>query len=89
MSSIESPAPDRKSAVDTVAGLMSAAALLFSLVAIAYHPITISVASVTLALVGAGLSARYRRLAAAAVYVSALCFVVGISIAVITHNPLW
>jgi hypothetical protein len=68
---------------------MSAAALFFALVALAFHPIPVSVAAILLALVGAGISSRHQTLAAGAVAVSALCFVAGIVIAVFTHNSLW
>jgi hypothetical protein len=68
---------------------MSAAALFFALVALAFHPIPVSVAAILLALVGAGISSRHQTLAASAVAVSALCFVAGIVIAVFTHHSLW
>jgi hypothetical protein len=89
VSSVDPLAAPRRSGVDAVAGLMSAAALFFSLVALAYHPIPISIASIMLALVGAGMSSRHRTLASTAVAVSALCFVGGVVVAVVTHNSLW
>jgi uncharacterized membrane protein YozB (DUF420 family) len=80
---------NRRSAVDTVAGLMSAAALFFSLIALAYHPLPVSIAAILLALIGAGMSSRHRTLATTAVTVSALCFVGGLVIAVVTKHSLW
>lgn len=89
MNSVDPGVVNRRSAVDTVAGLMSAAALFFSLIALAYHPLPVSIAAILLALIGAGMSSRYRTLAATAVTVSALCFVGGLVIAVVTKHSLW
>jgi hypothetical protein len=50
VSSVEPRVVSRGSAVDTVAGLMSAAALFFSLIALAYHPLPVSIAAILLAL---------------------------------------
>jgi hypothetical protein len=89
VSSLDPAVERQRSAVDTVAGLMSAAALFFSLFALAFRPITVSFAAILLALVGAGMSSRHRTLAAAAVAVSTLCFIGGVIIAVVTKNNLW
>jgi hypothetical protein len=89
VSSVDPIAGTHRTGVDTVAGLLSAAALFFSLVALAYHPIPIAVASILLALIGAGMSSRHRTLGSAAVAVSALCFVGGVVVAVVTHHSLW
>ncbi len=75
--------------VDTLAGLFASAALFFGLVALAYRPVPVAVAAILLSLVAAGMSERYRRLAAVALAVSSLCFVAGTALAVVTDNPLW
>lgn len=75
--------------VDTLAGLFAAAALFFGLIALAYRPVPVATAAILLGLVAAGMSERYRRLAGAALAVSAISFVVGMAIAVVTDNPLW
>ena len=75
--------------VDTLAGLFASSALFFGLIALAYRPVPVSVAAILLSLVAAGMSERYRRLAALALAVSSICFVAGLAIAVVTDNPLW
>jgi hypothetical protein len=75
--------------VDLLAGLFGAIALFCGLVAIVYHPIAFAVAAALLALVSAGMSPRHQTLAAIALVVTAVGFVAGLAIAVITKNPLW
>jgi hypothetical protein len=70
-------------------GLFAATALFLGLVAIAYHPLTISVAAFLLGLVAVGMSPRHQRLAGIALIVAGGGFVAGMAIAVVTHNPLW
>jgi len=79
----------QRGAVDTLAGLFAAAALFFGLIALAYRPVPVAIAAILLGLLAAGMSERYRRLAAAALTVSAISFVAGMAIAVVTDNPLW
>lgn len=78
-----------RTSVNHVAGLLAAAALFFALLALAFHPLVVSVAAFALGLVSAGMSRHYERLAGAALVVAAVCFVAGMAIAVTTHNPLW
>jgi hypothetical protein len=79
----------RRGSVDTLAGFLAAAALFFGLIALAFRPVPVGTAAILLGLVAAGMSERQRRLAGAAVGVSALCFVAGMAIAVVTESPLW
>ncbi len=80
---------DRQTAGDVVAGLLAAAALFFSLVALAYRPMRLIPAAVVLALVAAAMSERHQRLSAFAAGSAAVCFVVGVTIAVVTNHPLF
>ncbi len=89
MSAVDPAALARRSTVDTIATFMSAAALFFALVALAYHPIPIACAAILISLVAAGMSSRYKLLALGAVSVSTICFVAGVAIAVVTNNSLW
>ena len=72
-----------------VSGLLSASALFAALLALAYRPARIVPAAIVLALVAARMSDRHRRLAAVAVAVAGICFVLGMTFAVITSNPLY
>jgi hypothetical protein len=79
----------RRNSVEAVAGFLAAAALFVSLVALAYHPVPLSVAACLMALIASGMSVRHRMLCLAAVVVSAVCFVGGVVIAIVTGHPLW
>ena len=74
---------------DPLSGIFAAAALFFSVVALAYHPLTVSVAAILLALVAVGMSPRHQQLAGIALAVAGVCFVAGMAIAVTTGHPLW
>jgi hypothetical protein len=74
---------------DPLAGLFAAMALFLGLVAIAYHPLTISVAAFLLGFLSLLMSARHEKLAGIAIGVAGVCFVAGMSIAVLTDKPLW
>ena len=78
-----------RSWADSLSGLFAAMALFFGLVAIAYHPLTISVAAFLLGLLSVLMSARHERLAGIALGVAGVCFVAGMSIAIVTDKPLW
>ncbi len=79
----------QRNTVESVAGFLAAASLFASLVALAYHPVPLSIAACLLALIASGMSSRHRALCLAAVIVSATCFVGGIVIAIITGHQLW
>ena len=74
---------------DPLSGIFAAVALFFSLVALAYHPFTVSVAAFLLGLLSVLMSARHERLAAFALGVAGLSFVTGMTIAIITDKPIW
>ena len=82
-------AESRRNSVEGVAGFLAAASLFASLVALAYHPVPLTVAAALMALVASGMSVRHRTLCLAAVIVSAVCFVGGMVIAIATTHPLW
>ena len=79
----------RRNAVEAIAGLFAAAALFSSLVALAYHPVPISVGACLLALIASGMSVRHKTLCFTAVIVSGICFVAGLVIAITTGHSLW
>ena len=90
MSQAEShDAQPARSWADPISGIFAALALFFSLLALAYHPLTVSVAAFLLALVSVMMSSRHERLAGIALAVAGVCFVAGMTIAIVTEKPLW
>jgi hypothetical protein len=92
---------EQRERLDTVVGLMSATAIFIGLIGatnfnlsisgthLEMRPIRIGVAAIVLALIAAGIGGRHRRLAAAAVVISGVCWVLGMIIAVVTQRPLF
>jgi ABC-type Mn2+/Zn2+ transport system permease subunit len=87
MSSLESASPTF-GARDAVAGVLAAASIALSLVALADRPGRLVPIAIVVAIVAARMSARFERLAFAAVVIGMIAFVVGMTIAVITENTL-
>ena len=95
MSTLESNT-DRHSPVDTIAGLLAAASIFLSAIAMGFglileldaRPARSAFAAILLALVAARMSARHQSLALAAVFFGMFAWVVGLTLAVITDNPL-
>lgn len=80
---------ERSRPSESVAGFLAAVALFVSLIGIAYRPVRLIPGAVVVALVAVGMGGRHQRLAAVAVAVAAVAWVVGMTIAVITSNPLY
>jgi hypothetical protein len=76
-------------ALDVVAGLLASLAIFVGLVAIFYRPVRVAPAAILIALIAAGMSARWRRLASIGVAVGALGWLAGLSIAVVLKHPIW
>ncbi len=95
MSSLDSSA-DRHSPADIVAGFVAVGSMVLSAVAMGAglllqldaRPARTSFAAVVLALIAARMSPRYQSLAFAAILLAMVGFVVGMTLAVITKNPL-
>jgi hypothetical protein len=87
------PAPyedERGSAAETAAGLLAAISLTASLIACAYRPLRLAPFAILIALIAAALSkGRHRRLAAVAVAAGGLGWLIGMSVAVLTSNPIY
>lgn len=83
------PAPTRRrAAAETLAGLISAAVIFASLVAMAYHPARIAPAAIVLALLAAAIGGRHRNLAFVALLFGILGWLVGMIVAVLTNNAI-
>ena len=74
---------------ETVAGLLASLSIFFSLIGVAYRPARLIPAALLLALLAVAMGGRHSRLGALALGVGALCFVVGMAVAVITSNPIY
>jgi hypothetical protein len=74
---------------DAIAGLLASAAIFASVLGLAYRPARIIPFAIVLALVSARMSTRWSRLAGIAVVAVVVCWVLGMTIAVLTQNPLY
>lgn len=79
----------RERPAEHVAGFLAAASLAVSLVGTVYKPVRTIPIAVFVALVALAMGGRHQRLAAFAVFVGMVAFVVGMTIAVATENDLW
>lgn len=75
-------------ATDAIAGILAAASLTLSVVALAERPARLVPAAIVLALVAGRMSRRFERLSVAAMFVAAAAWVVGLTIAVVTDGQL-
>ena len=87
MTDIAENGPTRPS--ETVAGFLAALAIFFSLISLAWNPLRLILPAILVALIAAGIGGRYKRLAFVAVMITAACFFLGLTIAVVTSRPLW
>jgi hypothetical protein len=74
---------------DLAAGFLATISILGSGLALAYRPVRLIPFAMVLALIAAGMASRDSRLPLIAILVGAVAFVVGLSIAVITKNPVF
>jgi hypothetical protein len=87
---------DRHSSTDVVAGLLAVASIVLSAIAMGFglilqldaRPARTAFVAIILALVSAGMSGRYQSLALKAVLFAMVAWVVGMTLAVLTKNPL-
>ena len=80
---------DRWSAMDTVAGLLATLSIFASFLGLIYRPVRIIPFAIVVALIAARMSARQQRLAGYAVAAAVICWTVGMTIAVVSENPLY
>jgi len=95
------PEAEGRSGIDTLAGLMASVAIFLGVLGatdfnfsiegthLDARPVRISVAAVVLALIAAGLGGRHRRLAGVAVAIAGACWVIAMTVAVVTQRPLF
>jgi hypothetical protein len=81
--------PQRVRPAEAVAGLMAAGALFLGLLELAYRPFRLAPVALILALFATVMSRDQQRLIALAIAVIGICFVVGATLQVLTHHPLF
>jgi len=95
MSTLESRT-DRHSPADVVAGLLAVGSIVLSAIAMGFgllleleaRPARTAFLAIILALVSARMSARYQSLALKALLFAMVAWVIGMTFAVLTENPL-
>ena len=75
--------------VEVMAGLLASAAVFVGALELVYRPFRLAPAALLLALVATVMSKDQQRLIGVAFAVIGVCFVVGASLQVITHHPLY
>lgn len=79
----------RWSAMDTVAGLLAMISIFASVLGLVWRPLRLIPFAVILALIASRMSARQGRLVAWAIAAAVVCWTAGMTLAVVTENPLW
>ena len=74
---------------ETIASFLAAISIFASCIAVAYRPGRLIPFALLLALLAAAIGGRSSRLAAWAIAVGSVCFIVGMAVAVITDNPIF
>lgn len=74
---------------ETVAGLMAAGAIFLGFFELLYRPFRLAPAALILLLIATIMSSEQQRLIKIGFAVVGICFIVGASLQVITHHPLY
>jgi hypothetical protein len=80
---------ERARPAEALAGYMSATAIFLAGIAIVYKPLPLSLAALLLSLTATALGGRWGSLHAFAVGAATVGFVAGMTVAVVTSNPLY
>jgi hypothetical protein len=83
------PERPREGATENLAGFLASAAIFVSAIGVAYRPLRLIPPALVLALVAVAIGGRSIRLASAATFIGAACFILGMAVAVLTSHPLW
>jgi hypothetical protein len=89
VSSYESSDPHRWSAADNVAGFLATLSIFASALGLIWRPVRLIPFAIVIALIAARMSARNERIAWYAVIAAVVCWTLGMTIAVVTENPLF
>jgi hypothetical protein len=74
---------------ETLASFLAAVSIFASCIGVAYRPARVIPFALFLALLAAGIGGRATRLAAWAIAIGGVCFLVGMAVAVVTDNPIF
>jgi hypothetical protein len=74
---------------ELVGSFLAVVSIVASLLALVYNPLRLTPFAVLLGLISVGMSPRSARLPALAIGVAVICFIVGLTIAVTTNNPIY
>lgn len=74
---------------ETIASFLAAVSIFGSCIGIAYRPGRVIPFALLLALLAAGIGGRATRLAAWAIAIGGVCFIVGMAVAVVTDNTIF
>jgi hypothetical protein len=80
---------ESSSTAETIASFLAALSIFASCIAVAYRPARVIPFALLLALLATAIGGRASRLAAWAIAVGGVCFVVGMAVAVLTDNPIF
>ena len=80
---------DGWTAVDIVAGFLATASIFVSALGLVERPARMLPVAVVLALVSARMTSRNTRLPGIAVAAAVVCWTLGMTIAIVTENPLY
>ena len=89
MSSYESSDAHRWSAADNVAGFLATLSIFASALGLIWRPVRLIPFAVVTTLIAARMSARNERIAWYALVAAVVCWTLGMTIAVVTENPLY
>lgn len=81
--------PAHRRSSETVSGYLAALAIFASVVGLAWHPLRLILPAILISLIAGGMAGPRRRLQLAAIMICAVCFFLGMTIAVITSHPLY
>lgn len=96
MTVVDEQRGDRSSATDVIAGLLAAASIVLSGIAMGLgliiqvdaYPARVAPVAIVVALVAARMSTRYQSLALKAALFGGVAWVVGMTVAILTDSPL-
>ncbi len=86
---MNAPAQTRDRPGEVVAGLLATLAIFGSCIAIVYRPVRVTAFTILISLIAVAIGGRHQRLAAFALGLSGVCFVVGTFFAIVTNSPIF
>ena len=89
MNAYETTDRHRWSTADTLAGFLATLSMFASALGLIWRPVRIIPFAILIALIAARMSARNERIALYAMLIGVACWVAGMTIAVVTKNPLY